>query len=155
MNIEKRDSLIEQIRKAFKGVMLEDGIGLHEAKAFDEYAGMQARMLYRQKDQVNDWSAIPVEELEFNSDNFAFFDPKGWRFHLPALLIAQLEGKSVEITGYLTDFWDEEKYEHLKKKFDILTAEQHNAVRNFLIEMLNEPESITFQEEFKKALSTY
>ena len=156
MDLDKKNTLIERIRKAFSGVRLENGIGLHEAGALDEYADKQTQMRYRQKDELNDWQSIPVEELELYSDHFAFFDSKSWRFHLPALLIAELEGKAVSITGYLTNFWIEEKQEPLKQRFGLLTDEQRSVVRYFLIEvMTNDIEGKTFENDFKKALDEY
>ena len=160
MEINKRMILSESIRNTFKGVTLEDGVGLKEAQGLDEYADEATRKKYREEDEKNDWSLIPVEKLERFHDSMSFFDPKGMRFHLPAFLIAQLKSEEgpFENTGFLTDFWNENKKEHLKEQFDLLSPEQRKVVREFLIEMRDDPKATHSFNEFndiRSALDAY
>ena len=80
----------------------------------------------------------------------SFFDPKGMRLHLPAFLIAQLESEKdrFDITGFLTDFWNENKKANLKKRFDLLSDKQRKVVREFLIEMRDDKEANHSFNEF-------
>jgi hypothetical protein len=74
---ETRNKLIAEITNAFAGVTLEDGVGLKEADAIDDYADNATRQQYRQEDEKYDWSAIPPEKLEryYDYGSPAFFDP--------------------------------------------------------------------------------
>ena len=152
---ENREKLIKSIEEAFKGVILEDGIGLFEAQAISSYETEDIRKLYRQKDEITDWQAISKETLEECYDSHCFFDAKGMRFHLPAIMICQLkhENCEVDIVGALFDYWEEDKPVRLKERFDILSFEQRNTVRQFLIEMF--AENLHHEEEIKKAFKAY
>jgi len=154
---DNREKLIKSIEEAFKGVILEDGIGLYEAQAIDSYQTEDIRKLYRQKDETTNWQAISKETLEECYDSHCFFDAKGMRFHLPAIMIYQLKYEDsevdVNIVGALIDYWEENKFVRLKERFDILSSEQRNTVRQFLIEMFEE--NLHLEEEIKKAFKAY
>jgi hypothetical protein len=153
--IETRNKLIAEIAKAFAGVTLEDGVGLKEADAIDEYADNAMRQQYRQEDEKYEWSAIPPEKLERYHGSPAFFDPKGMRFHLPAFLIAQLNGKSIDMNGYLCAFWLELKEAHLNINFCLLSAQQRAAVCHFLYAVLEDPDEDYYAIEIQKAINEF
>jgi len=152
---ESRKNLIKLIEEAFRGVILEEGIGLYEAQAIDSYQTEDIRKLYRQKDETTDWQAISKETLDECYDSHCFFDAKGMRFHLPAIMIYQLkyENSEVDIVGALVDYWEEDKSVRLKERFDILSSEQRGTVRQFLVEMFEE--NLHLEEEIQKALKAY
>ncbi len=82
---------------AFDGVKLEDGIGLYEAQAIDGYADLETRASNRSRDEKEDWKSITNSSLNECNSSVHFFDPKGMRFHLPAFMLCELQGK------YLSD----------------------------------------------------
>jgi hypothetical protein len=86
-----RDELILQIESAFRGVTLENGIGLWEAHGHDNYMGTKECESLRAKDEKENWKNIPVLDLYRCSSGLSFFDAKGMRFHLPQFLLFDLD----------------------------------------------------------------
>jgi hypothetical protein len=156
IDIDKRKALIAEITKAFAGVTLEDGIGLKEAQALDDYADKQTQQRYRQEDEKNDWSTIPFERLERCDSSLCFFDAKGMRFHLPAFIIAQLNDRNIDVVGLLTYFWYDDKQIYLNNSFGILSAEQRTAVCNFMSALFTDPDDIYKNDtEIQKAIACF
>src|SRR5688500_17196676 len=86
------EALCDLIREAFAGVKLGNGIGLQEAQGIDDYADKETCARYRAGDEKEDWTRIPAEELSRCNSSLSFFDAEGMRFHLPAFLVAELQG---------------------------------------------------------------
>ncbi len=87
------EAAIQRIEAAFDGVALGDGLGLREADAIDSYASDAELAAQRKLDEKNDRRKIPAPSLSDYYCAPAFFDARGFHFHLPAFLIASLEGK--------------------------------------------------------------
>lgn len=85
--------IIAEIKEAFKDVDLDDGIGLSEADALDSYADGKLRRECRQNDEKNDWRVISSADLNKYNSSLSYFDAKGMQFHLPAFLIADINGQ--------------------------------------------------------------
>ncbi len=83
--------LIGKIYTAFDGVLLEDGVGLWEGKALDEYLQGTDYEKLKSKDERLDWQKIPIGTLYKCSSSLSFFDAKGMRFHLGLLLLFTLD----------------------------------------------------------------
>jgi len=125
---EKADELINIISSAFEGVTLENGIGLDEAQAIDDYKTLEQRKLQRSNDEKENWQNIPVSELNRCNSSLSFFDSKGMRFHLPAFMIADVKNLyNFGMSFCLTDLSD-----YSKAMFSLFTQEQREAVRCFL-----------------------
>ena len=139
------------IRDAFREITLEDGIGLLQGHGLDNGADSKTLKEYRSKDEKNDWSMIPVSDLNSCFSSLSFFDAEGMQFHLPAFLIADLEGTfDGDVLFHLTYF------EHdAMSRFEILTDSQRNAVREFLLLRLSDPNSDIETPMIEKALSEY
>lgn len=117
------------IRDAFSGVTLEDGVGLLQGQALDDYAGPEAQAAARANDETEDWSRIPADLLSSAHSSLSFFDPKGMRFHLPAYLIAELNGVlHQDIVFHLTYITGD-----APSQFRSLTPKQREAVHQFLL----------------------
>src|SRR5690606_11328391 len=91
MNDDER-RIARLIRAAFRDVRLGNGVGLMQAQGLDDYADSKTLAEYRSQDEKDDWSKIPVSELNACYSSLSFFDAEGMRFHLPAFLIADIEG---------------------------------------------------------------
>jgi hypothetical protein len=116
------------VRNAFQGVTLGKGVGLWEGQAIDDYEDSHTRAVYRSRDEKEDWSAISVADLERCFSSLSFFDAEGMRFHLPAFLIAEIEGTiKQDILFHLTCF----QY-GASARFEVLSDVQRSAVRELL-----------------------
>jgi hypothetical protein len=78
--------LVKEIESSFKRVALEDGIGILEAEAIDEYASDAVRERERRKDERDSWESISDEMISEHYSVLSFMDQKGLRFHLPAYM---------------------------------------------------------------------
>lgn len=125
----KAEAVCETIRAAFAGVVLGNGVGLTEAAiGHDSNADDDVLAALREKDEQLDWRKISYADLNLHHCSLSFFDADGMRFHLPAFLIADLQGESYDdISFRLTD-----KSGFYFDKFSILTEVQRAAVRDFL-----------------------
>ena len=146
---EKR--VVELIRQAFRGATLGNGVGLMQAQGLDDYADAKTLGEYRSQDEKSDWSAIPADELNSCCSSLSFFDAEGMRFHLPAFLIADLEGTFVqEVVFHLTCF------EHdAMDRFAELSTTQRHSVREFLLLRLRDPNCEFERPMIQKALDEY
>ena len=141
----------ELIREAFQGIGLGNGVGLMQGQGLDDYADSKTIAAYRSKDEKDDWSIIPISDLNSCHSSLSFFDAEGMRFHLPAFLIADLEGTfDQDVVFNLTYF------EHdAMSCFAILSDSQRNAVREFLLLRLSDPNCEFERPMIEKALSEY
>jgi len=96
-----KQELIDAIYKSFKGVTLNDGVGLYEADCIDEYLDKNSQVYidWKQKDERENWENLLPIILSNNyhervhSSNWFFMDAKGKKFHLPCYLLQDLDEK--------------------------------------------------------------
>lgn len=144
-----RDELRHAIRQAFAGVVLGDGIGLWEAQAIDDYSDDERRREQRLRDEREDWSRIPAESLRYADSSLSFFDAAGMRFHLPAFLLAELDGSSNGGPLFaLTHVWE-------IRLFALLSADQRRVVRQLLEWCLEQQEYEYEHDAIRRALTDY
>ena len=139
------------IREAFSGVTLGDGIGLREAQGLDDYADAKTCAAYRAGDEKSDWSRICSEELNHCYSSLSFFDAQGMRFHLPAFLIASLNG------DYLQDMSFQLAYlnDYSLAQYALLSAGQRDAVRAYLNFILRDESYAFSHPQIAQALQAY
>ena len=147
----KRRAVIEKLRAAFAGVRLEDGIGLKEGQGLDDYEDKWVCAKYREEDEKEDWQKIPVEKLARCHSSLSFFDPKGMRFHLPAFLIAELEGTM----NMGTEFHLVELTDYARSKLVLLSVRQKEAVEACLWEMLDDDSFAFDHDNIARAIEEY
>jgi hypothetical protein len=87
----RRQKLLIAIQAAFRDVALEDGITLRQAAALDGYGDEAAQAEARKQDEGIHWSRISPKTLQELDCPLSFLDPKGFRFYLPAYMIAALK----------------------------------------------------------------
>lgn len=87
------DQTLEELAAAFAGVKLGNGIGLCEADGLDYYASEEELASLRQRDERHDWRKISDQDLNELHSSTTFMDAEGFVFHLPAILIADLNDK--------------------------------------------------------------
>ncbi len=113
--------------EAFAGVTLGSGIGLLEANGLDGYANETALAAYRDRDERHDWAAISLESLNRYGNSLSFYDAEGMRFHLPAYLLADMQGQyAFDIVYNLT------QSALLEEQCALLTEDQRKVVRAYL-----------------------
>jgi len=136
------------IRDAFRGVTLGNGVGLFQAHGLDDYAGRETLDALRAKDEKDDWSSIPLAALNGRS-SLSFFDAEGMRFHLPAYLIADLEGTlEKDVLFHLTHLEND-----ALSRFQSLNSAQRNAVLEYLLLQL--PGNDFTRPMIEKAIAEY
>jgi len=81
-----REEIILEIENAFKGVSLNNGIGIKEADAIDDYCSEQDVIKARKKDIRDDWKKIPDSVIGANYSALSFMDNDGLRFAIPAYM---------------------------------------------------------------------
>ena len=121
--------LIQQIEKAFDGVVLGQGWGLREADARDDYmVSAQTLADCRAQDEHDDWRALSPADLDQFSCALSFTNSEGMIFLLPAYLIADIRCQLnvADVEFHLT------RSELLEEKFCLLNLEQREAVISYL-----------------------
>ncbi|MFL6581346.1 MAG: DUF6714 family protein [Burkholderiales bacterium] len=151
MNRPDMQALVALISDAFSGVTLEDGIGLRQAQGIDDYADDQTCAAYRVRDEKLDWNRISIDELNACYSSLSFFDAAGMRFHLPAFLIAELNGTyhqdmSLQL-AYLNDY--------TIAQYGLLSPAQRAAIRAYLEYILCDPRYAFSHAQIKRALDEY
>lgn len=148
----EKERVAELIRAAFHGVTLGNGVGLREGQGLDDYAGKETLAAYRALDEKYDWSAISVNDLNYCSSSLSFFDADGMRFHLPAYLLAELAGvlDMADVLFHLV------RLEYgAAARFQTLTSQQREAVREFLLLWLTDPDQEFYHAGIGAALRNY
>jgi hypothetical protein len=148
----EKTRVVALIREAFAGVTLGDGIGLQEAEGLDSYASGNELASYRAQDEKLDWSAIPAAELDRCSSSVSYFDAEGMLFHLPAYMVAELDG-SLNVANVVFHMC------YIKadgtSPFSDLSPAQREAVRQFLQLKLSDNDEDYYHLKINEALRGY
>lgn len=118
------DVVVAQIEDAFADTELGDGIGLLEANGLDDYACEEELQRFRAADEKLDWRRISYSDLERCYSSPSFFNARGFVFHLPAFLIAELNDKHPY--GFIDRLFRAE--EHPEGWRRLLSNKQRNAI---------------------------
>ncbi len=122
------DDVILEISEAFADTQLNGGIGLFQTTGLDNYASDEELKQLRDRDEKTDWRRIPDADLERCHAAPAFFDARGFVFHLPAYLIAELNDR--QCYGFIDRLYLTE--EHPEGWRQLLTGKQRNALISIL-----------------------
>ena len=136
---ERREALIGQIYRAFRGVKRGRGVTLHEAVALDGYAPDEEQRAARHRDTERRWQAIPDAVLGDNNAIFSFLDACGFRYYIPAYMIWELthidggySGTGEVFSGTSVPEPDDIWGKYTLQRFSILNKAQSRAVCAFL-----------------------
>jgi hypothetical protein len=154
LNMSNRQRQVSnQIRQAFQGVTLGHGIGLLQAQAIDDYESELRIAEARSKDETKDWSLIRYSDLKRFVSSLSYFDAEGMRFHLPAFMIADLEGTPMpEFILFSLSY----ALHNNMDKFLCLNESQRHAVREYLLLYLAERNDDDFyRPTIENALAEY
>ena len=144
-------AICEKIRLAFAGVQLGDGVGLQQGQGLDDYEDEETCAAWRADDEKEDWSRITSHRLNCCNSSLSFFDAEGMRFHLPAYLVADLQGDYHSGMAFtLTHLSD-----HHIEQFELLSATQRDAIRSYLEFILDDPDYEFERPDIESALAGY
>jgi hypothetical protein len=124
-----RLALIAKIAVAFQDVSLEDGVSLHQARAFDDYGDpIQARQI----DSKIRWQEIPDAWIEKFHDVFAFMDAKGFRHAIPAYMTWCLKYSKYDMNSFASTvlYLGSENYRN--RFLNFLEIHQRQVIQQFL-----------------------
>src|SRR5262249_37668120 len=122
-----------EIREAFRGVTLGQGTSLGQAQFIDDGQGVHGNPYPpKDKEMTNDWSQVPVAELE--RDSVAHLDAVGFRYYIPALMLSVLshyDSTSMRVIGTLTGLYPKRDnlWEYHMQRYSALNEAQKSANR--------------------------
>jgi hypothetical protein len=124
-----------EIRTAFRGVTLGQGISLRQAHFADRFQDVPPQL--RMGEITDDWSQVPLNELESESDGIAHLDAFGFRYYIPALMLSVLnhyESRSMRVIGTLSGLYPKKdnSWEYRMYRYSLLNPEQKTAIARFL-----------------------
>lgn len=124
-----------KIRNAFEGVKLEKGVGLYQAQGIDDNEAVEVCQSLRIGDEKDDWQRITAADLNRCYSSLSFFDAAGMRFHLPAYLLAEIDGNyPFDLVMTFLDMSG-----HTLEQFSLFTAPQKGAVADYLRFIQDQP----------------
>ena len=128
------EALIQRIEAVFDGVMLEDGVGLHQSVAVDLYQKAEEVAAARRKDVADDWRRLVGSKKlrdTWGVGGPVFLDAAGLRFHLPAYLVTLLRDPRAPVADTLHRTLIE-LGAYNRDRLAILTQEQRAVVGAYL-----------------------
>lgn len=131
------EDIRQNIITAFKGVKLDGGVSLKQARAIDDYCEDITPKQFdslQNLDITDDWQAIPNTDLN-NEPCIAHLDAKGFKYYIPRLMLSVLDGydDSMRVIGTLSalyptkDFW-----EYHMERYSELNTEQKETIAQFV-----------------------
>ncbi|MEP7456384.1 DUF6714 family protein [Phyllobacterium sp. SB3] len=146
MSDDLHEALINEIKAAFAGVTLGEGMSLIEAAYVDSRGksvrgkpvSKQELQKLKRLENVDDWISLTIEELD--QDNIAHLDAAGFRYYLPALMLAVIsdyDPGSMRVIGTLHGLYPRSiapyDWSELLGKYSLLNNEQKAATAGFLV----------------------
>ena len=129
-----REQLISEIKDAFRGVTLEDGVSLNMCKYKDSGGSAKKYLELAKNDERNDWTALLEGDLLTRFQvTFSFTDGKGFRFYLPAYMIWSLRNFE-NSDAYIIDGTVSGINSEFRKDIKNLLSEQQLAVAEKFLE---------------------
>lgn len=150
--LARKERLVAKIQSAFAGVRLGDGIGLLEAEAWDMCVDAAKPAEARTRDERESWKSISEKNLEFSSATaLCFTDAEGYRFLLPAFMLAELNlDFDVWTVIHLSLVRDDKREKHT-----LLNRSQLQTIIEFLELYLDDRGSELQHQDITEALKVY
>ena len=133
-----KEEIINDIKKAFKNVILNGGVSLKQAIIIDSYGEGTTEKEFREipnSEITKNWEKIPISQLDTAEYN-AHLDNLGFKYYIPALMIRLLENYSytsmVSISILSSLYPKTEDWSYHMEKYSSLNDEQGLAIANYL-----------------------
>lgn len=137
------DELIQTIESAFRGVKLDGGVSLEQAKVIDDYGEAFTEKNFNklpENEITDDWGAVPDSALE-PDPCVPHYDAKGFRYYLPRLILSVLanyDNASMRVIGTLSALYPKpDSWEYHMNRYSELSAKQKHAVALFVSSLPN------------------
>jgi len=147
--------MIEEIKTAFKGVTREGGVSWSETVVIDDYGTREERAAARTRDKDKTWLEIandPKWDFNVGLGRHNFLDPIGFRYYLPAAMMAVLtraiDTSSLELSLRSADEFD-------INKRSLLNDRQLACVKHFIKHMIHETNNTSSQQNWRKLYESY
>jgi hypothetical protein len=134
-----RERLLNLIEQAFDGVVLGDGVSLHETIVLDHYGELWERQAARAPDEKTDWRNLVHDPELLNVTGvggMCFFDAPGLRFHLPAYLCMAVNKLGLDVDSFVLEtllFILTNGSAYTLENLSILNHAQRAAIREVLV----------------------
>jgi hypothetical protein len=147
--LQIRSAVEIEIRTAFRGVTLGQGISLRQARFADRFQDVPPHL--RMGEIADDSSLIQMDELESESDGIAHLDAFGFRYYIPALMLSVIdhyESSSMRVIGTLGGLYPKKdnSWEYHMHRYSLLNPLQKAAIARFLA-ALPELVELDFQDQ--------
>jgi hypothetical protein len=134
---QTRLAIENEIRAAFRGVVLGEGMSIREDQLADRAYDARSGELDRStptRGVTHDWAQVSSEELERNC--IAHLDALGFRYYIPALMLSLLDHydpASMRVIGTLSGLSPKQgAWEYHMQRYSLLNFEQKAAIAHFL-----------------------
>lgn len=87
----QEELLLEQIRRAFAGVVLGDGVSLHYGEYLDSYRADEQELALSKLDERQDWAKVAYDDLTLCYSALTFMDAEGFRFYTAPCMAYMIE----------------------------------------------------------------
>lgn len=141
VRVERRDArlawlrarVLDLIEETFGQVTREGGVSWSEAAVLDDYGSEEEQAKARASDKDKKWREL-VRHPDFRIDfgNFAFLDPIGFRYYLPAVLVEAVESGYDNGIGEVLVLPRGDLRKYSLKQWSLLDPSQKNSVRHVL-----------------------
>ena len=146
----EKENVLEEMKSAFFGVTLGQGIGLWEAQAIDDYEPEEVRKRNRDRDEQEEWTRLSYEDLQRCHSSLSFFDVEGMKFHLSAYIVGSIDNNVDDPIFHLTQLDD-----YSRSKLTTLNLAQRQAIGMYLNWCLEQADYEFEHQAIRRALSEY
>lgn len=149
-----KNQIIKIITCAFQGVQLGKGIGLWQGQAIDNYEINETQAEASKRDEILDWTKIPIANLNTCEAALSYFDAEGMRFHIPAFMISEINGTyHYELLSVIA--FDEHSASYRKAQFEALNQKQRESIIVMLKWCLANPGYDYHHDDIRRTLDEY
>jgi len=145
------DKIQNEVKLAFRNVVLGEGIGLWQAQAIDDFESKEVQLKARERDEKTDWLAIPNGDLSKCFSSLSFVDAEGMRFLIPAFILGELPGITVGIAIYSLS----QSVIVFPEQFKLFNSAQKRAIVGFLEFCLDDANYAFDAPHIKRALNEF
>jgi hypothetical protein len=157
-SLQIRHAIESEIRKAFRGVTLGQGLSLAQLAAADTVVRNENSTSIAHGQITEDWCQILLAELE--SDHIALLDAFGFRYYIPALMLSALncyEPGTMRVISTLSGLYPKkDSWDYDMHRYSLLNPSQKAAIARFL-QALPDLIKLEFEDQkiIQRALRNY
>lgn len=147
----KQEAFVARVQRAFLNVTLGDGTGLFEANGIDDGFDREKQQNARAKDERNSWMVLSPDELSYGRSALCFTDADGFRFLIPAFMLADLTGDLDDCVVIHLSHTRDDRFDRLSS----LNGEQVDTIFDFMELFLEDPDCHFHHADIRDALKEF